>query len=43
MMFGLGKVDAAEITVAEHHAFSAQPTQILVTEIPTDKFPINPC
>jgi hypothetical protein len=42
-MFRVGKADTAEIAVAEHHGFGAQPAQILVAEIEADKLPIGPC
>jgi hypothetical protein len=39
----LGKIDAAEIAVAKHYAFSVQPAQILVAEILANKLLIGPC
>ena len=41
-MFGLAKVDAAEVALGEHHTFGPQPSQVVVAKIVLDEFPFRP-
>ena len=41
-VFGLRKVDTAEVALVEHHPFGAQPAEILVAEVVSDEFSFDP-
>ncbi len=36
------RFDAAKVALVEHHAFGAQPAQIVVAEVMADEFPFDP-
>ena len=36
------RFDTAEVALVEHHAFGAQPAEIVVAEVVADEFPLDP-
>jgi hypothetical protein len=41
-MFGLAKVNAAEVAIGENHAFGPQPVEILVAKVMRSEFALAP-